>query len=78
MGTHANACFYLKILHFLNFKLKSNEMLVLVEVGSFWNPIPFLKNHLMAGNDSDMVIFSFCKVQASVTCCTYSIQVTSD
>lgn len=47
------------------------------EVGSLKSN-HFPENHLMPGNDSAVVIFFFCKVQASVTYCTHSIQVTSD
>lgn len=38
----------------------------------------FGENHLTPHNDSVVVIFFFCKVQASVTYCTHLIQVISD
>lgn len=56
----------------VNFEIKSNKVLI---KGSFWNPITFFKTHHMAGHDSVVVIFFFCKVFLTVL---IRFQVTSD
>lgn len=61
------------------FKLKTNWLGCVGE--RFWNPITFFfcERRLLPIDDSPTVTFSCCsKAQASVTYCTYSIQVTSD